>query len=108
MSQDEINQEIENYFSAVVEPAIGDWRTRNRDVPHSRARGLPDPFHFQVLIKAFPTVWERAVGPGVPSPVPVEASGTWTWWATGTPGSGHLRRRGEGTRSALRVWIEDA
>ena len=116
MSQDEINQEIENYFSAIVETCNhSDWEDKKpRWSPNTRGKGLIQTHsHFQVLIKAFPTVWERAVGPEVPSPIPVKSFKKamdplkWIDWRDprlkDTFGGG-----GEKGRSALRVWIEDA
>ena len=76
MDQEQINQEIENYFTAFVETCNhGEWEDGNpRWSANSKNKGLiQTQSHFQVLIKVFPAIWEKAVGPDVPTPMPVSA-----------------------------------
>ena len=116
MDQEQINQEIENYFTAFVETCNhGEWEDgKPRWSANSKNKGLiQTQSHFQVLIKVFPAIWEKAVGPDVPTPMPVSAFRKameplkWVDWLDprlkDTFGGG-----GEKGRSALRVWIEDA
>jgi DGQHR domain-containing protein len=116
MSQDDMNAEIENYFSAVIETCNhGEWEDEAvRWSPNSRNKGLIQKHsHFKVLIDIFPTVWELSTGPDVPIPIPVDrfkqtlAPLKWVDWLhadmKSTFGGG-----GEKGRSGLRVWMEDA
>ena len=116
MTQDQMNAEIENYFTAIIETCNhGDWEDgMPRWSGNSKNKGLIQRHsHFKVLIDIFPTVWELTTGPGVPVPIPVDSFKQslkplkWIDWLhsdmKGTFGGG-----GEKGRSGLRIWMEDA
>lgn len=114
MTQDQMNTEIENYFTAIINTCNHDGWDSPRWSPTSKNKGLIQRHsHFKVLIDIFPTVWELSTGPGVPIPIPVEnfmdalEPLKWVDWLHGemksTFGGG-----GEKGRSGLRIWMEDA
>ncbi len=116
MNQEQINSEIENYFSAVIETCNhNEWTDgMPRWSPNSMNKGLIQRHsHFKVLIDIFPVVWELSTGPGVSIPIPVKRFKEalkplkWVDWLhpdmKSTFGGG-----GEKGRSCLRVWMEDA
>ena len=116
MTQDQMNAEIENYFSAIIETCNHDgWEDKLPRWSHnSKNKGLIQKHsHFKVLIDIFSTVWELSTGPGVPVPIPVERFKEaleplkWVDWLhadmKSTFGGG-----GEKGRSGLRIWMEDA
>ena len=116
MTQEDMNAEIENYFSAFIETCNhGEWEDGvGRWSPNSKNKALVQKHsHFKVLIDIFPAVWELSTGPGVGIPIPVErfmqtlAPLKWVDWShadmKSTFGGG-----GEKGRSGLAVWMEDA
>lgn len=116
MTQEQMNEEIENYFKAFIETCNhDDWEDeRKRWSPHSRNKGLLQKnTEFQALIRVFPTVWEKAVGPNVPTPIPVsvfkEALNPLKWVDWLHPSiKDAFGGGGEKGRSAIRIWMEDA
>jgi DGQHR domain-containing protein len=115
-TQDEINKEVENYFTAFVNTCNHDeWADKkHRWCLKSSPKGLVQRTGpSQVLLKIYPTVWMKAkdLNPNH-SPIPVETFEEvlkplkYVDWLD--PRLKPYARSGEPPRTALRIWMQTA
>jgi DGQHR domain-containing protein len=115
-SQSEINQEVENYFTAFVNTCNhGGWADKkDRWCLKASPKGLVQRTGpSQVLLKIYPTAWNKAkaIDPSL-CPIPVESFEkvlqpfTWVDWLD--PRLRAYASSGEKGRSALRIWLQTA
>ena len=116
LNQEEINNEVENYFRALVETCNhGDWEDgRHRWCLKANPKGLIQRHGpSQAILKLYPHAWLKAKGLGADSPIPVGvfkevlAPLTWVDWLD-TRLKGTFLTGGERGRNALRVWMRNA
>ena len=122
MNQEEINQEVENYFTALVNTCnhLDSWKEetsdgRQRWCLKANPKGLIQRHGPSMsILKLYPTAWGLAKAKaGQMKPIPVEifeevlSPLKWVDWLDSRLRSTFLTG-GERGRNALRIWMEDA